>query len=158
MERGGLIDDAVITEIACQRLQQPDARGGFLLDGFPRTVTQAGALDVFIAERAPLTIVDIVLSEDEVLRRLAARMICAECGKNGQDDREFATCHDCGGRLVPRADDAEDVVRKRLEVYHRQTSPLVDYYRDRPTYRRVDGAQFVDRVTADIISAVERRP
>jgi adenylate kinase len=81
-------------------------------------------------------------------------MVCAECGSNAQDDREFATCHDCGGPLVPRADDKESVVRNRLDVYKRQTEPLVAFYGARPTFCRVDGAQFVDRVTADIVTAV----
>jgi adenylate kinase len=156
MESGGLIDDALITEVVKQRLAAQDVADGFLLDGFPRTVPQAQALDAFEAVRAPLIVVEIVLSEAEVLRRLAARMICSECGTNAQDDVEveFATCHDCGGALVPRADDAEQVVRNRLDVYRRQTRPLVEYYRERPTFCRVDGAQLVDDVTEAIVHAV----
>jgi adenylate kinase len=157
MERGGLIDDALITDVVRQRLAAPDAAEGFLLDGFPRTVPQAEALDGFEAVRGPLFIVEIVLTEAEVLRRLAARMICSECGTNAQDDVEveFATCHDCGGALVPRADDAEQVVRNRLDVYRRQTMPLVEYYRGRQTFRRVDGAQLVDHVTEAIVRSVD---
>jgi adenylate kinase len=154
MESGGLIADDVVTRIVCDRLTQPDAGGGFLLDGFPRTVTQAAALDDVVRERSPLIIVEVALSAEDVLRRLAARMICAECGSNAQDDREFATCHDCGGPLVPRADDRESVVRNRLDVYQRQTAPLVEFYGARTTFCRVDGAQFVDRVTTDILEAV----
>jgi adenylate kinase len=155
IESGGLIDDELITEVVQQRLMSPDATGGFLLDGFPRTVPQAVALDEFTGAREPLVIVEISLSESEVLRRLAARMICAECGTNAQDDEEFLTCHDCGGALVLRADDAEQVVRNRLAVYRQQTVPLVDYYGGRATFCRVDGAQFVDHVTESITSAVE---
>ncbi len=155
IESGGLIDDAMITEVVRQRLQAADVQSGFLLDGFPRTVPQAEALDAFDILKGPLVIVEIVLSEEEVLRRLAARMICSECGTNAQDDAEFATCHDCGGRLVPRADDREQVVKNRLEVYHRQTMPLVEYYGSRPTFCRVDGAQLVDHVTTEIVDAVE---
>jgi adenylate kinase len=154
IESGGLIDDRLITEVVQQRLMSPDALDGFLLDGFPRTVPQAAALDEMSGSRAPLVIVEIALSESEVLRRLAARMICAECGTNAQDDEEFATCHDCGGALVLRADDAEQVVRNRLAVYRQQTVPLVDYYGGRSTFCRVDGAQLVDHVTAAIQSAV----
>jgi adenylate kinase len=154
IESGGLIDDSVITRIVCERLDQPDAAAGFLLDGFPRTVAQAEALDGYMARRDPLVVIEIVLSEEAVLHRLAARMICSECGINGQDESDDARCHDCGGRLVPRADDREAVVRNRLEVYHRQTAPLVEYYRQRPTFCRVDGRQMVDEVTADIVSAV----
>ena len=155
IESGGLIDDAAITRIVCERLLQPDARAGFLLDGFPRTVAQAESLDRFMQDREPLIIIEIVLSEEEVLHRLAARMICSECGINAQDESEDPRCHDCGGRLVPRADDQEAVVRKRLEVYRKQTEPLVAHYGGRPTFCRVDGAQLVDEVTADIVKAVE---
>lgn len=154
MESGGLIDDDLITEVVRQRLAQPDTARGFLLDGFPRTVPQAEALDAFCLS-SPLVVVEILLSVTEVLRRLAARMVCAECGTNAQDDEEFATCHDCGGGLVPRVDDAEQVVRNRLDVYQRQTMPLIEYYSDRPTFCRVDGAQLVDHVTDGILRAVE---
>ena len=154
MESGGLIDDSTITRIVCERLGQPDVASGFLLDGFPRTVAQAESLDAFMTGRPPLVIVEMVLSEAEILQRLAARMICSECGVNAQDDRDYARCHDCGGPLVPRVDDREAVVRNRLEVYHRQTAPLVEYYESRPTFCRVDAAQMVDQVTADIVAAV----
>jgi adenylate kinase len=156
MESGGLIDDAVITQVVQARLDRPDAAGGFLLDGYPRTVPQAQAFDAFVAGRTALTIVEIALAQDDILRRLAARMICSECGINSQDDRDYANCIDCGGRLMPRADDAVNVVLKRLEVYHRQTAPLIDYYGSRPTYCRVDGAKLADAVTEDILAIVER--
>ena len=156
MERGGLIDDEVITRVVQARLDRPDAASGFLLDGYPRTVPQGLALDAYCAGRSPLTVVEIVLSEEDVLRRLAARMICSECGKNSQDDQDYTNCVDCGGSLVPRADDAVDVVRKRLEVYHLQTAPLVEFYGARPTYCRVNGAQLADAVTEEILAAVKR--
>ena len=156
MERGGLIDDTVITRVVQARLEQPDAAGGFLLAGYPRTVPQGEALDAYCRQRAPLTIVEIVLSEEEVLRRLAARMICSECGVNSQDDKDFTNCVNCGGKLVPRADDKVEVVKKRLEVYHRQTEPLVQFYGSRATYCRVDGAQLAEAVTDAIVTAVRR--
>jgi len=158
MESGGLIDDDVITQLVYARLDRPDAEGGFLLDGFPRTVPQAEALDRFCQKRGPLTIVDVFVSEADILRRLAARMICSECGINSQDDRDYTFCHDCGGRLVPRADDKAEVVKNRLAVYHTQTAPLVDFYSSRPTYCRIDGAQLADQVTDAIIAAVVPRP
>jgi len=154
METGGLIDDEVITRVVTERLAQPDTKRGFLLDGFPRTIPQARALDEIVAERAPLIIIEIVLSQAEVIRRLASRMVCAECGTNATGEGE--ACHDCGGPLVPRADDREQVVINRLEVYRNQTEPLVKYYGERPTYCRIDGARLPDDVTADIIKSVER--
>jgi adenylate kinase len=154
MERGSLVPDDTITRIVSERLRQDDARKGFLLDGFPRTVPQAASLDGVIGDRSVI-VVEIALSEETVLHRLASRMICSECGANAPDDRDVATCHDCGGALVLRADDAEQVVRERLNVYRRQTAPLIEYYGSRPTYCRVDGSQLVDEVTASVIGAVD---
>jgi adenylate kinase len=154
METGGLIDDEVITRVVTERLAQPDTKRGFLLDGFPRTIPQARALDEIVAGRAPLIIIEIVLSQSEVIRRLASRMVCAECGTNATGEGE--ACHDCGGPLVPRADDREQVVVNRLEVYRNQTEPLVKYYCERPTYCRIDGARLPDDVTSDVITSVER--
>jgi adenylate kinase len=154
METGGLIDDDLITRVVTERLAQADTHVGFLLDGFPRTIRQAESLDGIIASRGPIIVVDIVLSEAEVIRRLASRMVCAECGANAVG--EGAACHDCGGPVVPRADDREQVVLNRLQVYRAQTEPLVRYYGARPTYCRIDGARLPDDVTADIITAVER--
>jgi adenylate kinase len=155
MESGGLISDEVITRVVTERLAQADTRGGFLLDGFPRTIPQAESLETIVAGRAPLVIIDIVLSEAEVIRRLASRMVCAVCGANAVG--EGTTCHDCGGPLVPRADDREQVVLNRLKVYREQTEPLVRFYGERPTYCRIDGARLADDVTKAIITEVEKR-
>src|SRR6185503_15984037 len=94
MESGNLISDEVITRVVVERLSQPDTNGGFLLDGYPRTIPQAESLDRIISGRAPLIIVDIVLSQADVVRRLASRMVCAECGANAVG--EGPVCHDCG--------------------------------------------------------------
>jgi adenylate kinase len=161
MASGGLVDDALITRVVQERLREPDTRPGFLLDGYPRTVAQAEALDQFMAgspgsgPRDPLVIVELFVPEEEVLRRLAARMVCSECGANAQDDREVYSCSNCGGKVVPRADDKEEVVRKRMEVYRRQTEPLVEYYGKRPSYRRVNGDQLADEVTTALVAAVD---
>ena len=154
MESGDLISDDVITRVVIERLAHPDTNDGFLLDGYPRTIPQAESLDRMVVGRAPLVIIDIVLSEAEVVRRLASRMVCAECGANAIG--EGPACHDCGGPLVPRADDREQVVLNRLKVYREQTEPLISYYGSRATYCRIDGARLPDDVTADIIKAVER--
>ncbi len=175
MAGGGLVDDALITRVVQERLQQPDTKPGFLLDGYPRTVAQARSLDAFMmvgpkgpalreggaagpkgpALRDPLVVVELFVPEEEVLRRLAARMVCSECGANAQDDRDFSSCSNCGGKVVPRVDDKEDVVRRRMDVYRRQTEPLVEFYGRRPTFRKVNGDQLADEVTAAIIAAVD---
>jgi len=158
MDRGELVSDDVIVGIVRERLDQRDAKAGFVLDGFPRTVVQAKALDEMVNGRGPLVVVDFAVPEAELVRRLASRLICEKCGTNadrGVDAADPEGCKRCGGRLVQRADDNVDVVRERLEVYHRQSEPLVDYYRGRPTFRTIDGAQSPDRVAADFVAAVE---
>jgi adenylate kinase len=156
MDRGELVGDDVMIGIVRERLDRPDAVGGFVLDGFPRTVAQASALDEIMAGRDPLIVLDIVVPEAELVRRLATRMICENCGHNAPiGDGAAGVCPLCGGRLVQRADDTEGVVRERLKVYHRQSEPLVEYYRVRPTFRSIDGAQAPDQVAQDLAAAIE---
>ena len=153
MEAGNLVGDDVMIGIVQERLDRSDAHGGFVLDGFPRTVVQATALDDMINGRGPLVVLDIVVPEDVLVRRLASRRICGKCGANAPVD-SAAVCQKCGGRLVTRADDGEAVVRERLNVYLRQTKPLVDYYSARPTFRAIDGHRPADVVTAAVEEAL----
>ena len=155
MDRGELVSDDVMIGIVRERLDRDDARPGFVLDGFPRTVAQAAALDAIMAGRDPLIIVDIEVPEGELVRRLASRMICENCGVNAAAGSDGPRCSRCGGRLVQRTDDNEAVVLERLKVYHLQSEPLIEYYRARPTFRSVDGAQSPDRVAADMAAAIE---
>lgn len=155
MDRGELVSDEVMVGIVRERLDQPDAAAGFILDGFPRTVAQAAALDTIMVGRDPLIVVDIVVPEAELVRRLASRRICEACGLNAEGElAEGGICQRCGGTLKQRADDSEAVVRERLKVYHRNTEPLIDYYRGRQTFRSVDGAQAPERVAAALVGAV----
>jgi adenylate kinase len=155
MDRGELVSDEVMIGIVRDRLNQPDAVSGFILDGFPRTVAQAAALDGIMAERDPLIVVDIVVPEDELVRRLGTRSICRLCGTGAPVGSGVgAACAKCGGRLVQRTDDNQAVVLERLKVYHRQTEPLVEFYRVRPTFRSIDGAQPPDKVAADLAAAI----
>jgi adenylate kinase len=155
MDRGELVNDEVMIGIVQERLDRDDVAGGFVLDGFPRTVAQASALDTIMTGRDPLIVVDIVVPEAELVRRLATRMICESCGANAPVGDGTMTCLRCGGRLVQRADDNEAIVRERLKVYHRQSEPLVEYYRVRPTFRSIDGAQAPDTVAVDLAAAIE---
>jgi adenylate kinase len=176
----------VLIGIVRERLEQADAGAGFVLDGFPRTVAQAEALDSIMKGRGPLIVVDVVVPEAELVRRLASRMICETCGANAGPGRneghgpaadkmvlpaasplapetvvavrassEPQRCRRCGGRLVQRIDDSDGVVLKRLKVYHQQSEPLVEYYKSRPTFRSIDGAQPPDRVAADLAAVIE---
>jgi adenylate kinase len=174
MDRGELVSDDVMIGIVRDRLERSDTRGGFILDGFPRTVAQAEALDGIMDHRDPLIVIDIEVPEAELVRRLSTRMICDDCGAdagltaadrvvpNGSPDENAARaqadpfhCRRCGGPLVQRSDDSDAVVRERLKIYGRATRPLVEYYRMRPTFRSVDGAQAADKVAADLEAAVE---
>jgi adenylate kinase len=155
MDRGELVGDDLMIGIVGERLGRPDTAGGFVLDGFPRTVPQARALDTMVKGRGPLVIVDIVVPEDVLMRRLAARRICGSCGINAPIEWTTA-CGSCGGQLVHRTDDGDGVVRERLKVYHRQTAPIVDFYTGRPTFRRIDGNQPPDTVTAAMDAAIRQ--
>jgi adenylate kinase len=152
MDAGRLVGDDIMISIVQERLQRPDARRGFVLDGFPRTVAQAMALDDLLADDPPLVVLDIEVPEEALVRRLSERRICGNCGWIAAPGS--TECARCGGPLVQRRDDEEDVVRERLRVYARDTQPLVEYYRARPSFRSVDGDQAPDAVTADIAAAV----
>jgi adenylate kinase len=184
MDRGDLVGDDVMIGIVKERLERPDALAGFILDGFPRTVTQAVALDGIMDGRDPLIIVDVVVPERELLRRLGSRLICQDCGADAgiqeiipaalekpvaggpgaapseavaavRATAEPQRCRRCGGRLVQRSDDTLDVVRERLKVYKQQSKPLVEYYKARPTFRSIDGAQSLERVAVALRAAIE---
>jgi len=158
MERGGLVDDAVMIGIVRARLGQPDASRGFILDGFPRTVAQAEALDGIMAGRSPLVVIEIAVADDELLRRMLSRLVCKNCGTTadpGEAKSAGDACGRCGGPLVQRSDDNETTVRERLRVYARDTKPLLDYYRARKALRSIDGSQSPDRVTADLAAIVD---
>jgi len=153
MDRGELIGDEVMIGIVGERLARPDTERGFVLDGFPRTVTQATALDGLIDGRGPLVVVDIVVPEEVLLRRLAARRICGSCGVNAPIEWT-TTCGVCNGELVTRTDDGVGIVRERLKVYHLQTAPIVNFYSGRPTFRKIDGNQPPDQVTTLMDKAI----
>jgi adenylate kinase len=157
MDAGELVPDDVIIDITRARLGAADAAPGFLLDGFPRTVEQAEALDhMLAAERRGLTHVLLLdVPEEELVRRLSGRRMCRGCGANYNivfdPPREPGVCDACGGDLYQRSDDDEETVRKRLAVYRRQTEPLVGFYEARGLVRRfLGGGRGPDDVFAEI--------
>lgn len=153
MDAGNLVSDDVMIGIVRERLERDDAAPGFVLDGFPRTVAQATALDGIVNGRGPLVVLDIVVPEEVLVRRLATRRICADCGVNASVEWT-GNCQKCGGVLIARVDDGVEVVRERLKVYLRQTAPVVDYYSARPTFRSIDGNQPPDVVAQDVDAAL----
>jgi len=156
MDRGELVDDAMIIAIVAERLGRPDAKAGFVLDGFPRTVAQARALDGLMArtDSGPLIVIDVAVPEQELVRRLGSRRICRTCGTNASAV-DALDCAKCGGELIQRADDDQSVVRERLKVYQTSTKPVLEYYRERPTFRVVNGAQTPERVAHELDTMID---
>ena len=152
MASGALVSDDIVIGIVRDRLARPDAAKGFVLDGFPRTVAQAEALDESLDHAAPLVVVDIEVPTEVLVSRLSSRRICASCGWLATPGA--TVCEKCGGKLVQRPDDTADVVRERLRVYERDTQPLVEFYRRRETFRAVDGDQTPEGVARDIAAAI----
>jgi adenylate kinase len=155
MDRGELVSDDIILGIVRERLARPDVAKGFILDGFPRTVAQAKALDDLMGGREPLIVVDITVPEPELVRRLSARRVCGKCGANADVSSTAERCQVCGGPLQQRSDDREEVVLERLKVYRRDTEPLIKYYGNRATFRAVNGAQDPNLVARDLEQAIE---
>ena len=145
MDSGGLVPDEVVIGLVGERLAQPDAKAGVVLDGFPRTVAQAEALDALFARKG-LSLDRVVyfnVSRDELLRRLTGRRVCRACGRTyhlvSAPPKVADKCDACGGELYQRVDDSEATVATRLDVYQKQTSPLLEYYRGRNLLAEVAG-------------------
>jgi adenylate kinase len=159
MDAGDLVPDDLMVAMAAERLQEDDARDGFILDGFPRTIDQAQALDDQLSElgRRVTAALLIDVPDEEVIRRLSGRRVCVKAGHNYHVDfdppKHEGVCDQDGSRLVQRDDDKPDVIKKRLEVYHQKTKPLVDYYDDQGLMRRIDGTRSAAEVN-DHIRAV----
>jgi adenylate kinase len=156
MDAGELVPDEVTIGIVKERLAQPDCASGFILDGFPRTVPQADALGSALTSMG--TALDAVIlvdvPKDALVDRLTARRQCRACGRiynvNSEMPANAAVCDACGGEVYQRADDTVETVTNRLDVYERNTQPLIDYYRHKGLLRSVDGARDVDAVFKDI--------
>lgn len=159
VDRGHLVPDDLTIEVVLERLQADDAGQGFLLDGFPRNLDQAKALDAFLAERETHLDAALVIDvpEEVSLRRLVGRRVCSECGRNYNDDlppQKDWTCDDCGGRVEERSDDVDGTIRERLKLYHEQTVPLKQYYKQRGVLKEVEGVGSPDEVFGRIVEAL----
>jgi len=164
MEKGRLVPDEVTIRMVIERISAPDCESGVILDGFPRNLEQAKALDKSLAEQAKAIdkVVYIKVSEGELIRRLSGRWICRNCQTpyNTVDSppKVEGRCDKCGGELYQRADDTVETVKKRLEVYFTETSPLIDYYAEAGKLLEVDGEGNIKEVNSRIIGAIERNP
>jgi adenylate kinase len=156
MDRGDLVPDDVIVGVIAERIASPEARDGFILDGFPRTTPQAEALDAKLEElgRAVPTVVLIDVDDEEVVRRLGGRRTCAANGHVFHVDfnqpKRDGVCDLDGSELIVRDDDRPDVIRRRLDTYHAKTEPLIDYYDQRGVLRRIDGERPPEEVAEEI--------
>lgn len=159
MDRGEFLADHDMIGIVEERLTLPDAANGYILDGFPRTIRQAEALDEML-QGGPLVIVDLDVPDAELLRRMQERRVCGRCAAIAEPGLGAkagnGSCEWCGGAMITRADDGDDRVRRhRLEVYARESKPLLDYYSNRPTFRSINGAQAPDKVAADLARSID---
>jgi adenylate kinase len=157
MDSGQLVPDGIIIDMIADRIGQRDCRNGFILDGFPRTLPQAQALDEMLARRGLRLdhVIEFEVDEPVLIDRLAGRFSCQQCGASyhEHDNRPCVdgVCDVCGGcEFACRADDRPETVKARLEVYHRQTAPILPYYRDRGILRPVDGMAEIDAVAREI--------
>ncbi|MEU1225271.1 adenylate kinase [Streptomyces sp. NPDC005828] len=163
MKAGQLVPDSVTIGMAEDRMRQADAEGGFLLDGFPRNVAQAEALDAFLkADGIELdAVLDLEVPEDEVVKRIAGRRICRNDSSHVfhvtyNAPKSEGVCDACGGELYQRDDDTEETVRKRLSVYHTETEPIIDYYRAQNLVATISALGKVDEVTAKAMDALKK--
>jgi adenylate kinase len=162
MSQGKLVPDEIVIGIVKERLRQKDCEGGFILDGFPRTIAQAEALDRIMAEmgRKIDAVINISVPEEEIVRRIVNRRICRKCGAIYHliydPPKRPGICDKCGGELYQRDDDREEVVRQRFAVYRKSTQPLIDYYRKRGVLYEVDGTKDIESVKSEILSILEK--
>jgi adenylate kinase len=157
MDQGGLVSDDIVVGIIAERIDQPDCRKGFILDGFPRTTKQAEALDKMLSERKLRldAVIEMKVNDSVLVDRITGRFTCAKCGAGYHDTfqptKQQGTCDRCGStEFTRRADDKAETVVPRLKAYHEQTAPLLPYYEGRGILRKVDGMADIDEVTKQI--------
>ena len=161
MDRGELVSDELMGGVVHERLASDDTHNrGYILDGFPRTVGQAELLGKITADKPLDLVIDLVVPIDVVLDRLAARRVCTDCATNYSVEappRYGWVCDNCGGEVVQRADDTPEAIQKRLDLYERETKPLIAWYEERGLLAAVDGLGSADEVTASLVAAVDER-
>lgn len=168
-DAGGLVSDEITVALVEERLDEIGERRGLgervegaIYDGFPRTRAQAEALDRALAKRgeAITTVIQIDVPRETLIRRLAGRRICSSCGRvynvESNPPKSAGVCDVCGGALIQREDDTEDAVRRRLDLYFKETEPLTRYYRERGLIQTIDGDRDIDEITEDLVGMIER--
>ena len=160
MDAGQLVPDEVVVRIVATRLEEDDARGGVLFDGFPRTVPQAEMLARWLQDhgRRIDAVIELVVADEEIVSRLSGRRTCVNCGASYHivvnPPVKEGVCDRCGGEVVQREDDREETVRARLETYHRETAPVLAWLKTHAMVHSVDGSQSIERVREEILAAL----
>lgn len=160
MDQGALVPDPLVIKIIEERLKQPDCNRGFILDGFPRTVAQAEALDTMLSEMGTKLeyVFSIDVDDEELIRRLTGRRVCRKCGESYHIEfnppRQEGRCDSCGGELYQRDDDKEVTIRNRLKVYRDQTSPLINFYQRKDVLHSVDGIGSIDEIKERLLTVI----
>ncbi len=163
MDRGELVPDEIVIGIVRERIVQDDRKKGFILDGFPRTVVQAEALDRMLEELGLSIdyVINIDVPEEEIVKRLTGRRTCRNCQAMYHvifnPPKKDNVCDKCGGELYQRDDDKEETIRARLEVYKRQTAPLIDYYSRKGKLVNIDGTKGIDEIFEEIVKVLEKK-
>ena len=157
MKSGGLVSDELIVALVRERLEQPDCRPGFILDGFPRTIAQGESLDLMLGrEKAIQSVLFFEVSEAEIVTRLTSRRTCSGCARNynmiSDPPPASGLCDSCGGRIIQRPDDSEETVRKRLQVYEEKTAPLKEFYNEQKKLYILRAEQPVERVREELVT------
>lgn len=164
LDRGDRVPSDITTQMMSERLTEPDTLKGFIIDGYPRTIEQAESLDG-IMKGAGRVITDVVylrITDDEAIRRLSGRRVCSNKSCEASYHVDFkppvadGICDKCGASLIQRADDVPDAIARRLELYHTDTAPLIDFYRQRGILREIDGEQAIEKVQEAIMASVKK--
>lgn len=157
MDSGALVPDEVIIGVIKERMEEPDAKNGFILDGVPRTVAQAEALEKMGVDID--LVINIHVADEDIVRRLSGRRVCESCGSSYhtvyKPSKEPEVCDRCQGRLIIRKDDEPETILARLKAYHEQTEPLIDFYRQRGKLAEVEGAEELSETTARVAKVLE---